>query len=119
MAVGSKTDIQRRNKMIYLFSAISFITNIVLGYFFIKSAKKLIEFDMLFDSIADDLEDGITFFNEVLRRPAFINSPEMNVISRNINVLRDKMMVNANNIALLKQREKSLPKNYQPPVVVD
>ncbi len=101
--------------MIALLLIISVLLNGILVFLLVRAARKLLMFDELWDNVGGDLDEGIEFFEHILSRPMYVNSPELNVMRKNIALLRERMMVHVSN---LQKREKKELNSHNPPVVV-
>jgi hypothetical protein len=104
--------------LLIAFLVLSVAVNVAAVYLLVKASKRLLMFDSLWENICDDLDEGVDFFTYVLSRPVFTNSPEINVMMRNIKFLRDRMVMHVDNLQK-KERKQVTPKNHNPPVVVD
>lgn len=103
--------------LIVVFLVSSLLLNVLLAFLIVRAARRLLMFDNLWENIGDDLDEGISFFEYILSRPMYTNSPELNAMRKNVSLLRERMIVHASNL----QREENRPKlkNHNPPVVVD
>jgi len=79
--------------LLIAFLVLSVAVNVAAVYLLVKASKRLLMFDSLWENICDDLDEGVDFFTYVLSRPVFTNSPEINVMMRNIKFLRDRMVL--------------------------
>lgn len=102
--------------LLVLILIVSSLLNVALVFLLIRAARRLLMFDELWENIGDDLDEGIEFFEYILSRPVYANSPEINVMRKNVALLRERMVVHATN---LQRREKKPElKSSNPPVVV-
>lgn len=102
--------------------------NIVLSVLLFKAARKMIQFDELFELMVDELHINISFFEKLMQKPLFMASPEIEEahINMNLMLVRFKEFVSQMSELTGKSLErKKLPapspivKGDRPPVVVD
>lgn len=77
--------------MLIIMLSLSILINLTLGYLLIKSIKRMLDFDDLYELLSHDIETNIAYFSKLVDTPLFSNSPEILDAQRNIKIMRDRM----------------------------
>lgn len=93
----------------------------VLGFLLYKCAKRLLEFDDLFELFVHDLETNVKYFSKLADTPVFSNSPEIMDMHKNVTIMRDRMIEYVMRMEELAKRRLRKPEKKRPgppPVVI-
>ena len=61
--------------------------NVAAIFMIFRLSKRLLQFDELFDLLADDIEVNVSYFKKLLTTPLLENSPEVVSMQKNIDVI--------------------------------
>lgn len=64
---------------------------LVTLYVIWRLSKRLLQFDELFETLFNDVEVNLKFFQKLLSTPLFDNSPEVKTANNNMSVIAQRM----------------------------
>lgn len=103
---------------------ISLAVNVIAGFFLLRFIKKLLQFDELFELLADEININIGFYEKLLQKPLFMASPEIEEAHHGMNLIMVRFKEFVAQMSELRGKDlsqKRLPSapSPRPPLVVD
>lgn len=104
--------------MLVFFLILSLFLLIIISLVAFVFIKRTIQFDNLFSIIIDDIDDNVSYLENLLSKSLLSNAPEIVELTRKNKHMRDRFELISN---IIKNNKKSNIKkvNPRPPVVVD
>lgn len=69
----------------------SFLGNCVLTWFIVRSLRRLLEFDDLFETFSDDIQVNVRFFQRLSSTPLLSNAPEVMEAHRKMGIMGKRL----------------------------
>ena len=99
---------------------VSLLMNVSLGYVLFVFIKRTLQFDRLFTMIQEDFDTNIEFFENLMKRDIFMNSPEVMTAHKNMDMMKRRLKEYVSYLSDVRKNDlKKIEKNSNPPVVID
>lgn len=107
--------------MIWILLSVSVLVNVVLGLLLFRAARRLLQFDDLYELLVHDIDTNIAYFAKLQKSPLLTNSQEVLDMHRNMSIIRQRLDEYVLRMQELVKRElrRKPPERLKPPVVVD
>ena len=98
--------------------AVSVLLNVATVLVVPRYIRRLFQFDLLLETIADDIDVNLKVFDEINKSSILVNTPEIMSAHQNMMVMRDRLHEFSLRIQEATNRRKALKASTNRPVVV-